>query len=441
MGRRFVLAVFGVLSAVALFGACIDIHPEAHMCASDDRVVAATTPLTFDDVEPIFARKCARCHDEHGSAPFALRTHDDVASHKDEIRAMVVARKMPPWPPASCCATYREPLSLSDDELGAVVGYLDQGAPPGRADAGLSPIGRDTLDRVDTVIEMPEAYLPSPADGDDDETRCFLLDWPLAETRYVTGIDVETGVPGQMHHALVLVAGPGDVDYLRDRDADDAGQGFRCPGGIVRFKDFLGGSFFQASTYPPGLGHRIDPGDKIILTMHYSPPKYAPRFVPDRTKILLRHQAEPTKRALALSVFNPAWLLGGMRIGAGKSSVTYTYEDEPTLYNGNRPFLLYAANLHMHERGALGQIAILRDNGDRECLLQIDEWNHDWQGDYMFAEPKRLEKGDRLLVSCTFDNSAEHQRVRNGRREAPRDLNWGEEEEMCIGFVTAAQAD
>jgi len=173
--------------------------------------------------------------------------------------------------------------------------------------------------------------------------------------------------------------------------------------------------------------------------MHYSPPQRG-GFAPDRTKVLIRHQAEPTKRLLALSVYDPAWLLGGLKIPAGET-VTHSYVDEPTLYNGNDPFVIHAVNLHMHERGLRGQVAILRKNGDRECLLQIDQWHHHWQGDFTLAEPKRLEKGDRLLVSCTFDNSAGHQRFRNGAPEKPRDLNWDEEQEMCVAFVTASQAD
>lgn len=436
--------VVPILVALSALAACIAVHPEARMCKSEDTPTPAVRPLFYEDVEPIFAAKCGRCHNPAGSAPFSLRTYEEVWSHKELIRGAVATKRMPPWPPASCCGTFDAPLALTDDELASVLGFLDQGTRPGRLgpDAGpSSPIGRHGLDRVDSVIETPDLYLPRPVEGDIDETRCFLLDWPEKEARYVTGIDIQPGVPGQMHHALALVVSASDAEYLRERDEEDPGPGFRCPGGIVRFKDYLGGSFFQAQTYPPGLGHRIDPGDKILLTMHYSPPKWAPGFTVDRTKLLLRHQREPTKPVVALSVYDPAWLLGGMSIPKNEREVTFSYEDNPVLHNGNRPFLLHGVNLHMHERGVRGQVAILRDNGDRECLLQIDRFDHDWQGDYTFAAPVRLEKGDRLLVSCTFDNSEANQRLRSGRREQPRDLNWDEEEEMCVAFVSATQVD
>ena len=50
-----------------------------------------------------------------------------------------------------------------------------------------------------------------------------------------------------------------------------------------------------------------------------------------------------------------------------------------------------------------------------------------------------LAADDQLLVECHFDNSAGNQRVVNGTVETPRLLNWGEDEEMCVAYVTAAE--
>lgn len=436
------LVVLALVVLGGCVGGCIDLQPEARMCVSDLAVAPAPRPVTYHaDVAPIAAAKCMRCHTPGGPGPFALLTYGDFVGMKARIRGALVSRTMPPWPPADCCSTYRHALALTDDELGVFVGWIDAGTPEGTPPAVAPPVQRAGLDRVDTVLEMPYTYLPGPPEGETDETRCFILDWPATEPRYVTGIDIQPGDGPQVHHSLVLTASPEDAAHLQEIDDETEAPGFPCPGGIVsRFKGFLGGGFFQAQVYEDGIGHEVLPGDKVILTMHYSVPKRG-AFMPDRTKILLRHQAEPTKRIVALSVYNPSWLLGAMKIPEGEKEVTFSYVDDPVKLNGDRPFLLHAVNLHMHERGARGQIAILRDNGDRECLLQVDAWNHDWQGDFTFDVPKRLEKGDRLLVSCTFDNSPAHQRLRGGKPESPRDLNWAEDEEMCIGFVTATQAE
>ncbi len=438
MSGRTALLVWLVVVALA---ACIHLEPEARYCAAPESAPEATRPLTYHaDVEPILAKKCMRCHGDEGPAPNRLLTFDEVAASRDRVRVAVASGKMPPWPPSSCCATYEDALALDPAERAAILGWIDQRAP--RGTPGSTPtVLRGNLDRVDTVLEMPVDYLPAPEDGATDETRCFLLPWNEPETRWVTGLDVVPGDGPQVHHALVLTASKEDVEHLRKRDDETPGPGFPCPGGLVgHFKDFLGGGFFQAQTYAPGTGHEVLPTDWIVLQMHYSTPARG-TFVRDRTKVLLRHQREAVERLVALTLLDPAWLVGGLRIPAGQRDVTFGYVDAPTTINGDRPFWLRAVSLHMHERGARGQIVILRKNGDRECLLQIDRWEHHWQGDYVLAEPRRLEAGDRLMVSCTFDNTRDHQRVLASGLEEPRDLGWAEDEEMCVGFVTATRAD
>jgi hypothetical protein len=242
-----------------------------------------------------------------------------------------------------------------------------------------------------------------------------------------------------MHHSIAFVAGPLDVKTLMTVDAASPGLGWPCPGGVVgSFKDTLGGSTFAPTQFDEGLGHEVLPGDKLVLQMHYSAPS-AGDFKLDQTSVLLRMQSEPTKKMTTLLVFNPAWLVPqAMRIPAGQQ-ITYSYADDPTRWAGGKPFTLHAVNLHMHQRGVKGQVAILRADGSRECLLQVDEWDYMWEGDYTFVTPKRVEKGDRLLVSCSFDNSEGNQKTVRGVRQAAVDLDWSEEKEMCIAFVTATQ--
>jgi hypothetical protein len=95
-------------------------------------------------------------------------------------------------------------------------------------------------------------------------------------------------------------------------------------------------------------------------------------------------------------------------------------------------------NLHMHERGSRGQIAVKHADGTRDCLLQIDYWAHEWQGDYVLAEPLKLRRDDALYVECHWDNTAGNQRIVDGRPEEPRTLHWAEDQEMCVGFVQTA---
>lgn len=427
-----------LLTLVALAVACVDSHPAANYCAAEPNNSATQRPVTYHaDIAPLIARKCLVCH-EGGSGTAKFSTYAQLFELREAVVDAVKSQRMPPWPPAVCCNEFKDPLALSADERAMLFGWVAQGAPQGTATTAAPLPGRTGLPRVDASLVMPAPYTPSPPVGGTDDTRCFLLDVPADETLFVTGIDIRPGVSAQMHHALVLTVGASDAERLRKQDAQTEAPGWPCPGGAFGgLKGWLGGSFYQAQVYPAGTGHLVEPGDKVVLTMHYSRPPSG-ELVPDTTTLQFMFEREPQTRLLSLPVLNPAWTVGAMRLPANEVT-RVSYVDDPVAYNGNRPLTVVAVNLHMHERGRRGQVAVLRADGTRECLLQIDDWRHEWQGDFTLQTPSVLNRGDSLLVECQFDNGPDRQRIVAGARQTPRDLNWGEDQEMCIAFVTAIE--
>lgn len=432
------------LAAMFLIG-CIEIYPSAPFCDDDQALTSPDTAPTFHgEVRPILRRACARCHSEDGIAGFSLDTYQEVIQLADRVRDQVVSRQMPPWKPAHCCAEYANDNSLSAAEIGVIAAWIDQGMAPGEP-VEPAPIEPGGLSRIDLEIAMPEPFLPVPPEGTLDQTRCFALDWPLQQEVAVTGLEIAPGNPGVVHHALVLVAAPSQTARLAELDAADPGPGWDCPGGVVRdFSGYLGGwsPGFSGADFPDDLGQPVEPGSALILTVHYALHDLGG---PDQSTVRLKLERGPRletiRRRKALAVFDPAWLVGGMPIPAGDPDVSHSYVYDPTLYNGGNAYTLYGVNLHMHERGASGLVSILRRDGSTECLLQIDDWDHEWQDDYQLARPVKLERGDRLYVECHWDNTAGNQLLINGVREEPRDLEWAEDEEMCIAFVTATRSD
>ena len=101
---------------------------------------------------------------------------------------------------------------------------------------------------------------------------------------------------------------------------------------------------------------------------------------------------------------------------------------------------LHDVMIHMHEYGSIGRLAILHPDGTDTCLLDITKWNFHWMADYYFETPVRLDPGDRLYVECHWDNSAAHQKIFAGVQETPRTLHWSNEDEMCGGVLTYAEA-
>jgi hypothetical protein len=186
---------------------------------------------------------------------------------------------------------------------------------------------------------------------------------------------------------------------------------------------------WTAREMPEGTGQKVEPGSKLILTVHYSVTAGEP--VEDLTTVDLMLDDDVDHELAALSVYDPAWLVG-LSIPADDPDVSVSYRSWYGL-----EWELLGVNLHMHERGSRGSVGVTHADGSETCLLQIDDWDHDWQGDYQFESPVTLAVDDQLWVECHWDNTAGNQRVVDGQPETPRDLGWAEDEEMCVAFLTA----
>ncbi|MEZ4450127.1 MAG: hypothetical protein R3B09_11675 [Nannocystaceae bacterium] len=429
-------AYYSVSAAIGLAIACTYDDPlpaDLGVCADEAAELTPTPGLTYHaDIGPLIAARCGVCHASGGIAPFALETYAQVYGARTVIDAVTRTREMPPWPPSRCCAEYRRDRSLSDDELAAIAGWVADGAPEGDpADAPGDPPPPSGLSRVDLEVTMPAAYTPSEADG--DEVRCFVLDWPLDARRYITGLEVRPGDPTIAHHAIVYAVGATKAAFYQSlEDADDA-PGWACPGGLFEGGDTVVGGWVPGTLghdFPEGVGRGVEPGSKLILSVHY-------RFVPavpgtDQTTLALRLDDAVDRELRGVAVFDPTWTVGEtMKIPAGDDDVVYAYGYDPSVLTLGQPSKIYSVTLHMHERGASGTVAIERGDGSVECLLHVPAWDYHWQGDFELTTPVTIHAGDRVKVECHFDNSAGHQPP----GQEPRDLAWGDDQEMCVASL------
>ncbi|MHB1846788.1 MAG: hypothetical protein ACYCWW_18355 [Deltaproteobacteria bacterium] len=284
----------------------------------------------------------------------------------------------------------------------------------------------------------PAPYTPRPAPGTSDDFRCFLLDWPEKTTKYVVGFNERPSDRSEVHHGLMLVMSGAAAALYAPLDGADGRPGWSCPNGLALADGWLGGWVpgFNGESLPPGLGHRVEPGSKILLTQHYTSENGT--LGPDQTSLDFALAGSVDHEMRAIVVMNPAWALGQMPIPAGASDVEYDYQLDPATLSLGRPITLWAGNLHMHERGKKALLGIRHADGGTEGLLEIPRWSYHWVGeDYFLTEPLTLRRGDQLYVECHFDNSAAHQLAVNGIPQTPKALNWGNDGEMCIGFAEA----
>jgi Copper type II ascorbate-dependent monooxygenase, C-terminal domain/Copper type II ascorbate-dependent monooxygenase, N-terminal domain len=406
---------------------------------------SGAAPTWYADAQPIVAARCAGCHYAGGIAPTSLQTYQEAFSQRQALRAQLASGTMPPWPPAAGCNTYLQDRSLPAAEKATLLAWLDGGATAGSpADAPKAATSTPAgLSRVDATLGLAAPYTPvlSP-----DEYRCFVLDWPEARARYVTGFAARPGNAALVHHVIAYLATPDQAAAYQALDNGDSAPGYTCFGGSGGPSQQMLGAWAPGSggyDFPAGSGIAVQPGSKVILQIHYNTSVHLGQS--DQSTIQVKLDDTVDRVAAVLPWTDPNWLRGLMPIPAGQADVMHWFAFDPTPFLSlitqgvipNGPVRIWSAALHQHLRGKSSRLEIKRASGAAECLLQIDAWDFHWQGSYGLAEPVTLNPGDQLSLTCHWDNSAANQPVVDGVQVAPKDLNWGEGtgDEMCIGFL------
>jgi hypothetical protein len=76
-------------------------------------------------------------------------------------------------------------------------------------------------------------------------------------------------------------------------------------------------------------------------------------------------------------------------------------------------------------------------DGTTQSLLEIDDWDYNWQDIYQYASPIRVPLGTVIALDAVHDNSADNPQ---NPRHPPARVRWGEEaeDEMSMAFISLA---
>ena len=163
-------------------------------------IIAATPVLGADvtfsrDVAPILNQHCVHCHRPSEIAPMSLATYREARPWARSIQRVVSSRAMPPWFAEPSVGEWANDPSLSEEEIGTLVAWVDGGALPG--DPKLMPEPPEftedwQLCEPDYVIELPPVTVP--ADGPDLFLNQYVtLDLP--ERRWIRAVEFRPGAP------------------------------------------------------------------------------------------------------------------------------------------------------------------------------------------------------------------------------------------------------
>jgi mono/diheme cytochrome c family protein len=437
-----------------------------------------------DSVAPILGDKCAACHGPGGpgAVHWELATAGDVADHRDAIAEVVESGAMPPWPAGGDSPAFVGDRRLRPDQLRAVLAWAREGGPidVDRATPVVPPGPVVGLADPDAIVRPARPYTGSTATADD--YRCQIYDPELPDGGWITAYQFRPDRAEVVHHAIGYLIPADRRAEAEARDGEDGRPGWSCYGssGLGRDEIFLGWAPGQDPTVmPEGSGLPIQPGAFIVVQIHYHFEGEAPAdrsslaidlasedelaaggggLEPIRVASLVAPAEIPCSRfedgplcdrdaaiAAARQKYGPQGVQADaiLRLCRAEVADFVDMTDGTASSRCDIPAGLVGADGrvvsvlgHQHEIGAWFRMTLNPGRDDERVLLDIPDWDFDWQYRYVPVDPIVIEPDDVVRIECGWDRS---------RRDPELEPAWvlwadGTDDEMCFATVATRPA-
>ncbi len=338
-----------------------------------------------EEVVPILRRRCTTCHIEDGLAPWAMISHRMMQGWSPMVREVLITRRMPPGQIDTQIGEWDDIHDISDEELTTLVHWIDSGARrEGDADplTELEPANPTwTLGEPDLIVEVPEEAIPATGIVDFKIKRVAL---GLEEDKWISAVAYNVGDRAVLHSLLVHALDPQIpvADLAAQIDPDNA--------------EFI-------SLYVPGRTEEVFAEDSGFLLKAGRDLSFKLRYVSsgretvDRTRIgFYFRDSAPT-----YSVRNVITLNEDFTIPAGVDN--HVEEAQSPTFEHDVYVESFAPQTHT--RGKSMTIAAQYPDGTKQMLLNVGNYNFNWQMNYRLSERLFLPAGSRLVSETVFDNS------------------------------------
>ncbi len=397
-----------------------------------------TGPPTYHrDIRPLVEANCIGCHSAGDIGPFELQNYENVKRHSSLMLASIESGQMPPWPADTECRDYKDQRILSEADIQVVREWIDADMPEGdEADFVAPELAAVERGPADIIARPSGPFEPTVESG--DEYRCFLLDKTFEEDTWVTGVDVVPGNRQLVHHANMFLINPTNASRVEALENQDSEPGYSCFGDPGVSTINLIGSWvpgLDPIQLPEDSAVRVRAGSRIIMQTHFN--SVYTDIAPVESEFHLWTRDEPPAyvvRAMPFANLN-------FEVMAGDPESVHV-EEFKNLSSESWRVLGSAAHLHLLASRVKVEV-IKRRTEENQCVLDIPDWDFDWQMAYFFSDDQwmTVDPGDRVRLTCVYDNSLENQPVIDGQRLAPRDVSWGGGtfDEMCLNFLIVAE--
>ena len=386
-------------------------------------IVEHGTVEFYRDIEPLLQQHCQRCHHPGDVAPFSLMTFDHAVQWAADIKTYTADRLMPPWS-VTGGIPLKNDLALQPEEIELIGRWVDEGCPRGNPTDAPPPLVFNDPDEwqgsrpPDLVFTLPEA-IHLAAQGD-DHNRTIVFHLGNKQELYLEKAEFIPGNRRAVHHAMAFYDGTGllldaqkrlGTPRPRGTGDEDYGPGYESgmglgfipdPTQITRNQDNPGGNFLGwvpgvgVLEYPKDARRVIPPQSDICVQIHYA--RTGRPEIDDSSRLGIWLDKTPPKLYSSGGIIDTDFKL----IPKGDAHFKTTGSREvPT------DCLLWLMSPHMHRLGKEFRVWHQpAGSSERTLLLEVTDYDFNWQNRYLPKEPYQMKKGSTLHVEAIFDNSA-----------------------------------
>ena len=375
------------------------------------------------DVAPILADNCATCHREGGIAPFSMDSHAMVQGWSPMIREVLMTKRMPPGQIDPHVGKFSNDYVLAVEEQQKIVQWIEAGA---QKDGDIDPLAELTwpatkwaLGEPDLIVKVPPQSIPATG----------ILDYITVEVpieldrdRWVRASQYIPGDRTVLHHTLNDLVPPGATGrrgFLGGGDPNQANITAYIPGA-------------EPAIEPPNTGGLLQAGSTLRLQLHYTT---TGKETVDASEIGVWFYPDdeiPTERmsGQCACIFPMGWT------NITPFDPNFELRQSVTL---KEDAYMQSFLPHMHFRGKSMRFNAHYPDGTEQELINIANYNYNWQISYKLEEPILMPAGTRIEAIGHYDNSTQNKANPDPSRSVP----WGDQswDEMFFGAMSWKNVD
>ena len=376
-----------------------------------------SSEVTYSNqISRLLQKNCVSCHRSGEIAPFSLTDYDEVVGWAGMIDEVIREKRMPPWHADAPKGHFKNDASLTDEELQLISRWVAAGAPEG--DRRQLPQPRRfeegwQIGKPDLILPMRKKPFRVKATGS-IPYQYFHVDPGFKTDRWVKAAECRPGNRSVVHHIIVGVEGEGEFGNRRGIHGQLESEfiSAMAPGS-------------PPTIFPEGYAKRIPAGSKLIFQMHYTANGKATTDI-SQIGLVFAKPEEVEKRVVTLMAYNDR-----IRLRPGDANYRLT-----AFSKLDREAELMAMFPHMHFRGKSFSFEVKRPGGVYEELLNVPNYDFNWQNSYLLSKFQTLPEGSRIRCKARFDNSENNLANPNPKKF----VSWGDQtwDEMMIGYFDVA---